>query len=138
MSSPYLRAFQSAIPLSEKKKIIIEKDKRLSERILSTKDLPDWLEKLKATFDDMDVIFEGGESSREAINRALGIVEDVIVSEYEQVIMVTHGNLMALLLKYFRNDFGFEQWKNLSNPDVYLISFNHKETHVEHLWRGNG
>ncbi|MED3785805.1 histidine phosphatase family protein [Peribacillus frigoritolerans] len=44
ISSPFLRAIQSVEPISEETNIKIEIDERLSERTLSTTDLPDWLE----------------------------------------------------------------------------------------------
>ncbi|MGG4041706.1 histidine phosphatase family protein [Bacillus smithii] len=53
--SPFLRAVQSVEPLCQKQNLKIEIDERLSERILSTDPLPDWLEKLKATFQDMEL-----------------------------------------------------------------------------------
>ena len=69
ISSPFLRAIQSVEPISEETNIKIEIDECLSERTLSTTDLPDWLEKLKATFNDLELKFQGGESSKEAMNR---------------------------------------------------------------------
>ena len=71
----------------------------MSERILSTTDLPDWYEKLKETFNDAELKFEGGESSLEAMNRIVNVVDDVCKSEIENTLIVTHGNIMSLLLK---------------------------------------
>ncbi|TFJ91382.1 histidine phosphatase family protein [Lentibacillus salicampi] len=135
VSSPFVRAIQSAKPISEKKNMIIEEDERLTERILSTKMLPDWLKKLEASFTDTGLAFEGGESSSEATNRAVSVVNDIIKSEQESTMIVTHGNLMALLLKHFQNDFGFEQWLSLTNPDIYQLSFESGKIRTERLWR---
>lgn len=135
ISSPFLRAIQSVEPLREKINLEIDIDERLSERILSTIDLPDWLEKLKITFSDMELKFEGGESSQEAMNRVVNVIEDILKSKNENTIIVTHGNLMSLLLKHFNNDFGFEQWKALSNPDVFLLHFKNNETTFQRLWQ---
>jgi 2,3-bisphosphoglycerate-dependent phosphoglycerate mutase len=135
ISSPFLRAIQSIEPLTEKTNIKLEVDSRLSERTLSTKDFPDWLEKLKATFNDMELKFEGGESSQEATSRVVNAVEDIVKSENENTIIVTHGNLMSLLLKNFNNDFGFEEWKILSNPDVFLLHIKNNEATIERLWQ---
>ena len=30
---------------------------------------------------------------------------------------------MALILKHFDDRFGFEEWKGLTNPDVYELNF---------------
>ncbi|WP_339148888.1 MULTISPECIES: histidine phosphatase family protein [unclassified Sutcliffiella] len=121
VSSPFLRAIQSIEPLSKKTNIRMEVDERLAERTLSTEDLPDWLEKLEATYDDLELKYKGGESSREAMDRIVSMVEEAFERDAENIIIVTHGNIMSLLLKNYKNSFGFEDWKNLRNPDVYLL-----------------
>ncbi|WP_364278502.1 histidine phosphatase family protein [Peribacillus frigoritolerans] len=135
ISSPFLRAIQSVEPISEKINLKIEIDERLSERTLSTTDLPDWFEKLKATFNDMELKFEGGESSQEAMNRIVNVVDEVFKSETENTIIVTHGNLMSLLLKKYNNNFDFECWKNLGNPDVFQLTFTKNDVNMERIWQ---
>ncbi len=108
ISSPYKRAIQSIQPLSKRLNVEIEINRQLTERVLSTKNLSDWLEKLQLTFEDIDLKFEGGESSKEATQRIVEVVEEVFNCEYENTIMVTHGNLMSLLLKYYNENFGFD------------------------------
>ncbi|MFK9093615.1 histidine phosphatase family protein [Bacillus salipaludis] len=135
ISSPYERAFQSIQPLAERLHIEIENDSRLTERVLSTNNLSDWLEKLKITFNDFDLKFEGGESSQEALNRIVEVVEKVFTSETKNTIIVTHGNLMSLLLRYYNKNFGFEDWRNLSNPDVFLLINETNKVTIERLWK---
>ncbi|WP_371932606.1 histidine phosphatase family protein [Bacillus carboniphilus] len=77
ISSPFLRAKQSIKPLSERLSLDMESDERLSERILSSSNLSDWYEKLKETFEDLELKFAGGESSQEAMNRIVNVIEDV-------------------------------------------------------------
>jgi 2,3-bisphosphoglycerate-dependent phosphoglycerate mutase len=134
LSSPFLRAIQSVEPLSKETNINIELDNRLAERTLSSIDLPDWLEKLNATFDDLDLKYEGGESSKEAMERIVSVVEEAFDSDMENTIIVTHGNVMSLLLKNYYDSFGFNHWKNLSNPDVFLLSKSNNEVKMERLW----
>ncbi|WP_042142289.1 histidine phosphatase family protein [Paucisalibacillus sp. EB02] len=121
ITSPFTRAIESILPLSKERGIPIEIDKRLSERILSTENLVDWQEKLKDSFDDLDICYHGGESSREAMNRGMEVIDDLIKSDQENTLITTHGNLMALLLKSVDPSFGFNEWKKLSNPDIYLL-----------------
>ena len=97
ISSPSKRAIQTIQPLSKRLNIEIEIEKKLAERVLSTKKLFDWLEKLRTTFEDMDLKFEGGESSQEAMKRIVEVVENVFKDETENTIIVTHGNIMSLL-----------------------------------------
>ena len=37
-------------------------------------------------------------------------------------LLVTHGNLMTLLLKRFNDRIGFPEWQQLTNPDIYRIT----------------
>lgn len=123
VSSPYLRSVKSIEPLSKKLGIKIELDNRLRERVLSPKNLPNWTEDLKETFNNLDLKFEGGESTSEAMNRGIEIVKELIHRRENNIVVVTHGNLLAIILKYYNPTFGFLEWKNLCNPDVYQIQF---------------
>ncbi|KPB05955.1 histidine phosphatase family protein [Bacillus sp. CHD6a] len=123
ITSPFLRAIQTIEPLAKKSEINIEIDERLAERTLSSGDLPDWLEKLEETYEDLELKFEGGESSREAMERIVQVVEEAHESDGETIIIVTHGNIMSLLIRYYQPSFGFEDWMNLGNPDVYRLSW---------------
>ncbi|TLS52547.1 histidine phosphatase family protein [Paenibacillus antri] len=123
VSSPFRRAVHSVEPLTRRLGIDVAVDARLSERVLSGRDLPDWMDHLLRSFEEMDVALEGGESSRMATERALAVVKELANGEANVVAVATHGNLMALLLKAFDASVGFETWKALSNPDVYRLSF---------------
>lgn len=134
ISSPFLRSIQSIEPVSKRTSCHLEIDERLSERILSTMDLPDWYEKLRATFDDLELTFEGGESSQEAMNRIVNVVEEVLESGAEETVIVSHGNLISLLLKHYNPNFNFECWGNLSNPDVFLLTYEASKVHLQRVW----
>lgn len=139
ISSPFLRAIQSVEPLCEKTNIQIEIDERLSERILSTKDLPDWYEKLRATFNDLALKFDGGESSQQAMERIVNVVEEVWGSGTENTVIVSHGNIISLLLKHYNSDFDFKCWSNLSTPDVFQLNrMNNNDVIVERIWNEDG
>ncbi|KAB2334531.1 histidine phosphatase family protein [Cytobacillus depressus] len=134
ISSPYKRAIDSIQPLANQLNVEIEINRNLAERVLSTINLSDWLEKLRATFEDMDVKFAGGESSREAMKRIVEVVEEIFNGINENTIIVTHGNLMSLLLMHFNKNFGFNDWENLSNPDVFLLKNEGNKVSLERLW----
>lgn len=44
---------------------------------------------------------------------------------------------MSLLFKHFDEMFGFEEWKRLTNPDVYLLKFNDEKFHIDDAGRNN-
>ncbi len=39
-------------------------------------------------------------------------------------------------LKYYNKDFGFEDWQNLCNPDVFLLKNECTKVTSERLWIG--
>ena len=51
-------------------------------------------------------------------------------------LLVTHGNLMTLLLKHFDDRIGFAEWQQLTNPDVYRISLSAERTEIARIWDG--
>lgn len=61
----------------------------------------DWMDKLNATFDNLDLKFPGGESSREAMANIVNVVMDVLNCEHENTVVVTHGNILSLLFNHF-------------------------------------
>lgn len=132
ISSPYRRALQTIEPLAKRINIKIKINEQLKERVLSQQHLEDWLNKLKLTFDNMELKFEGGESSQEATKRIVEVVDDVFNSEISHTIIVTHGNLLALFLNHLNQEFGFDEWKSLRNPEVFLIK--RKADHMTYEW----
>lgn len=134
-SSHFLRAIQSATPLSERTRLDINVDNRLSERILSIYDSPNWLEMLERTFEDLDLLFEGGESSREAMERGMGAINDIINNKSRNIVVITHGNLLSLILKYFDSNFGFSDWRGLTTPDIYQLTIQDgKSPTIRRVW----
>lgn len=129
ISSPFTRVIQSIEPTSDMRGLQIEVDSRLSERVLSTEDLPDWMERLEESFGNLDLKLMGGESGNEATARGM----EAVVNAPDRSILVSHGNLMGLLLKKMDASYGFKEWKELSNPDVYEVSLD--EGSMKRIWR---
>lgn len=133
VSSPFRRARESIAPLAARLRLPVEVDGRLAERMLSPAPLDDWLKTLRDTFRDPDLALSGGESSRMAAARGMAALTDARRSG-QRVVVVSHGNLLALLLREHDRRFGFEEWGRLSNPDVFRVG-----PGVERIWdRGAG
>lgn len=135
VSSPFARALESIEPLSIRLNIEIELDERLIEAALSTIDYPDWLDKLRGTFSDFELSFEGGESSRAATTRAIAALNDALLFETDSIALVTHGRLLTLILKHFDSQYGFAEWQNLTTPDVFRVLIKENESQVDRIWR---
>src|SRR5690625_4660757 len=81
ISSPYLRAIESIKPYAQKQQIKIEIDERLKERVLSAEPLDDWFEVLQYSFINTNFKLPGGESSNDAVQRALEVLQAIYHDE---------------------------------------------------------
>ncbi|MFD2990307.1 histidine phosphatase family protein [Fictibacillus nanhaiensis] len=107
-------------------------DDRLAERILSAEDDPNWRDNLERTYIEEHLKFPGGESTFEAKQRIISFINDLHTESYKSVLIVTHGNLLSLMINLYDPSFGFKEWEVLSNPDVFLIDVSLKD--VSKLW----
>lgn len=133
VSSPYTRALQTIAPFAKLTHLEVETDQRLIERKLSEEKLDNWMEHLKQTFLNLNMKLKGGESSHEAMGRAIAALEEHS-AENTTAIFVTHGNLMSLMLQYYDERDGFDTWQSLSNPDVYEIHYLEDGPVVKRVW----
>ncbi|WP_409276206.1 histidine phosphatase family protein [Neobacillus sp. SCS-31] len=135
VSSPFERAVSTIRPFSEEAGIDVQTDERLSERVLSSAPHADWLDMLEKSFSDPSLAFEGGESGAEAGQRGIEAINEVLEKNCEKnAAVVTHGNLMALILKHYDESYGFDQWKALSNPDVFELTFKGTTPEIKRVW----
>jgi 2,3-bisphosphoglycerate-dependent phosphoglycerate mutase len=134
VSSPFARAVESIRPLSAGLGVDVKIDQRLVERTLSTVLLADWREQLRVSFQDLDLIIGGGESSQAAMQRARAAVADILGHPAERTVVVTHGNLMTLMLKTFDDSIGFELWERLTYPDVYAVTVRGAQRTIRRVW----
>jgi 2,3-bisphosphoglycerate-dependent phosphoglycerate mutase len=134
VSSPYARAQQSIAPLARRLGLAVEIDARLAERVLSTMPLAQWREAIRQTFEDLDLAWLGGESSRTAMARGRAAIDELLARPEWAPVVVTHGNLMALILRSFAPQFGFQTWECLSNPDVYCLAVQGERVEMSHTW----
>ena len=136
VSSPFVRAVRSIEPLAQRLHVQIETEPRLQERVLSTEPLPDWRAALRQTFEQLDLSFPGGESSRQAMQRASAAVQDILQTSQasDTVAIVSHGNLTTLLLKHFDDRIDFHTWQQMTTPDVFRLHISPTATNISHLW----
>ncbi len=120
-ASEYRRARQTANPLAAARGLDVRVDARLNERKLSEKPIVHWREVVRDSFEDPDLRGPGGESAGEVSERAWAGLKDLLRSGGQLPAVVTHGNLLSLVLHSLDATFGYEGWERLSNPDVYLL-----------------
>jgi len=134
VSSPYTRAQQSIAPLAQRLGLTVEIDARLAERVLSAAPLAHWREAIRQTFVDLDLAWPGGESSRTAMARGRAAIDALLARPEYALVVMTHGNLMTLILRSFELQFGFQTWERLSNPDVYCIAVLGERVEISRTW----
>lgn len=133
-SSPFVRALETIKPFAERSGLLIQEDDRLGERILSDQDLPDWMERLKESFEDFTLSLPGGESNQMAMDRAKNFIDEVMEKKDDHIVCVSHGNLTTLLLRLFDETYGYDDLFALSNPDVYIVKVEENSASVQRIW----
>jgi 2,3-bisphosphoglycerate-dependent phosphoglycerate mutase len=141
VSSSYKRAIQTVEYLANERNLPIFKFEELRERPIKGLDykLP-WDELVKAiekSFDDIDYSLRGGESTRQAQERSIPIIEKFL-NKYKgkSIVIGTHGNIMTIIMNYYNKEYGFNFWNSTSMPDIYkLIFISYELKNVERLWK---
>jgi 2,3-bisphosphoglycerate-dependent phosphoglycerate mutase len=140
VSSSYARAKQTVEYLAECKGLpIIEYDELIERPIKGLNYKAPWEELLIAiekSFSDHDFSLEGGESTKQAQQRAIPVIQRLL-KEYEGkgVAIGTHGNIMTIIMNYFDHTYGFEFWNGTSKPDIYRMTFEDDELiKVDRMW----
>ncbi|MDA9664704.1 phosphoglycerate mutase family protein [Candidatus Pelagibacter sp.] len=127
-ASPFVRAMDSLEPLTvSDPSIKIYPDKALKEiNIGKSEDLTKH-EIIKKMWENKSFKVENGESQEECYSKLKPFLEKVFLefkNENKNIILVTHGNLIGIILKYFFNlEFNFDSWKQISMPDMYILDF---------------
>ena len=135
-ASEFLRARQTIQALADQSNLDVHIDHRLNERTLSAEPVENWQEFVRDSFSDYDLHAPGGETAREVLRRAWAALDEVLNENHNLPLVVTHGNLMALVLHSIDRSFGYDGWRSLSNPDVYVLRRNDRgQFGFKRVWR---
>lgn len=125
-SSPYTRAIQTVEGLSAPSKMMIAEGLRERELKGPYKMSAEEIEvAMQQSFNNIDYCLEGGESVRQAQERALPIILEILKNpKYQTVAVGTHGNIMTSIFHYFNTSIGYSFWKSTKKPDIHKLIFN--------------
>ena len=86
------------------------------------------------------VLSADAEPMIEAQARGLRVVQSLLWKHRNQdVVVATHGNLLALIVNVLDPAYGYEFWKRLTCPDVYELCFrDDRLERVLRLWDAGG
>ena len=128
-SSPFVRAVDTIKPLAE----ILVKEIFISDELKEIKigKSEDYTKHqiINKMWEDENFKVPNGESQIDKFNSMKSYLHKMFGSSSdEDVIIVTHGNLLGIILKfYFNRNFGFDDWKIMSMPDLYELSLENNE-----------
>lgn len=75
------------------------------------------MDALNKTFNDFNLKYENGESSAEAMKRGAAALQGA-KKNGECPLIVTHGNLLTLIMHSIKPEIGFDFWKKLKTPHL--------------------
>jgi 2,3-bisphosphoglycerate-dependent phosphoglycerate mutase len=136
-SSPFNRAYETILPLSKRLNIPIISEPNLRERSVGASTITDFNKSVEALWRDPGLSYPEGESNIVAQQRGIEVIQRLHLSNLTgQIVISTHGNLLALILNYYNNKVDYEFWKTLTNPDIFGININIKEeVSINRLWK---
>ncbi len=139
VSSPYMRAIQTIEEIANMKGVEVKVYEELRERQLKgTYKLAEEeiQQAIKNSFEDIDFYLSDGESIRDVQNRAIPVMKDILHNYQAKTIIIgTHGNVMTIIMNYFKKEYGYEFWKNTSKPDIYKLEFSGENLlSVQRVW----
>ena len=121
-SSPYQRAIDTIAPFATARGLEIGEDVRLQERsapfVASTSE---HFAATEAAFADPTQRLGQSETALEAQTRGWKTVERALESEFELPLLVTHGQLLSLVLARLDRSDGIDIWHRMTTPDVFLL-----------------
>ena len=127
ISSPFKRAMQTIEKLSLDFSANIEKSDALEEINIGKDENLSKHQIIENMWSDKNFKVSNGSSQIEHVNKIKSELNKILKDFYENdynLILVSHGNSIGIFLKYFLNQkFTFEDWKNISMPDMYSVSF---------------
>ncbi len=121
VSSPYARARATIEPFAARRGLVVHVDARLAERSLSPEPIEGWRDVVRRSFEDLESRAPGGESGRETLARGWAAIESVLGGGHRLPVVVSHGQLLSLVLHSIDPSFGYAGWESLRNPDLLLL-----------------
>lgn len=121
VSSPYARARATIEPFAATRRLPVHVDERLSEHRLSAAPIDAWREAVRRSFEDLDTRAAGGDSPRETLARGWAALRAVLEGGHRAPVVVSHGQLLSLVLHSIDPGFGYAGWESLRNPDVFVL-----------------
>ncbi len=127
ISSPFKRAMQTIENLSQDLNINIEKSDALEEINIGKDQILSKHQIIEKMWSDENFKVKNGSSQYEHVEKIKNDINKILENFYKSdynLILISHGNSIGIILKYFlKTKFSFTDWKKISMPDMYCLSF---------------
>lgn len=121
-SSPYLRAIQTLEPTSERLGLPITALEDFREHMMCTRPIDNWREVLRASWDDLDWIYQDGDSMRSTLSRGMAVVQSLLQRHVDEpIVLAGHGTIISLILHHFDSSIGFDFHLSLPSPAIVSL-----------------
>jgi len=127
-SSSYARAVDTVKPMADRLGLPVVLYEELVERLIKgpgrEAEWPEIERAVERSFVEPDYALEGGETSRQARQRAVPVIERLLRDHRgKRIVIGTHGNIMTIILNHYDPDIGYAFWRSTSRPDIYRLTF---------------
>jgi 2,3-bisphosphoglycerate-dependent phosphoglycerate mutase len=131
-SSPYPRAVQTVEPIARRRGLTIHQLDDMRERLLSPGPVPDWRSHLERGFAEDDYALDGGETSRDAQRRGMGMLDLLRLRHANggRILVASHSALITLILRSLGPEVGYAFWEAMPYPAVYWLQHDGQAWHV--------
>ncbi len=135
-ASPFKRAVQTIKPFSETNTdIIIEEVKELEEIHMPKDENLSKHEIIEKMWADENFKLGDADSHKEHFEKISPFLNNLFEdfkSKNEDLVIISHGVLIGLILKFFfKIEFGFQDWKSMTMPDIYFLNFDDNNQFIE-------
>ena len=135
-TSPFKRAIQTIKPFAEaNKNVTISEQKELEEIHMPKDDKLTKHQIIEKMWEDESFKVGNGISHLDHFNKIKPFLDEIFEkfkSGNEDIIVITHGVLIGIILKFFfKIKFGFNDWKKMTMPDIYMLKFDADNNFIE-------
>ncbi|UXS22626.1 histidine phosphatase family protein [Staphylococcus delphini] len=126
-ASPYARTLETVVPLARATHINIQVVDGLRERVIGEW-VDDFYTYAAEQWMNFDYRLPGGESLKQVQQRIIPSFQDILSQEKGETIVISgHGTSLAVLFHTLTGGtFAYEQFKQMTMPDVYTYDVNTK------------
>ena len=111
-------------PLSKRLNLPLGIENGFHEKKMSHQPVADIKAARLRMWEEFDFRLPGGESNREAQQRAMEAMGRLRRAHPDAAVVVgCHGTLIALILNAIDPSFGYEEWRAMPMPDIFRIDF---------------